>query len=147
MLMSSIVVSIAIWWSCGHEYANNWNRRHSGSGRGWSSDKQQSMIAHHWSTPRCNGCAQHVANAVFLDVQTMQPLYLCRPPRHRCHPAGGSSRTSPSAWQPHSPSLGRVSHGSSCDPLRQLFWESARSADMSSFNFCTMPMISPLACA
>ena len=25
-----------------------------------------------------------------------------------------------SAWQPHSPSLGRVSHGHSCDPLRQL---------------------------
>ena len=37
------------------------------------------------------------------------------------HPAGGSSQSSPSAWQPpHSPSLGRVAHDRSCGPLSQL---------------------------
>ena len=37
------------------------------------------------------------------------------------HPGGGSSRSWPAQWQPpHSPSLGRVAHGRSCGPPRQL---------------------------
>ena len=45
----------------------------------------------------------------------------CCPPRHRGRPAGGSSRSSPSAWQtPDSPSLRRLAHGRFCGPLRPL---------------------------
>ena len=40
------------------------------------------------------------------------------PLRSRGRPAGGSSRSSPSAWQPpHSPSLRRVAHVESCGPI------------------------------
>ena len=42
------------------------------------------------------------------------------PPQSRSRPAGGSSRSSPSAWQPpHYPLLRRVAHGRSCGPLRR----------------------------
>ena len=44
----------------------------------------------------------------------------CRPSQSRGRPAGSSSRSSQSQWQPHSPAHRRVAHGRSCAPLRLL---------------------------
>ena len=53
-----------------------------------------------------------------FSVSARSPFMLSTPVS--MSPCRRSSRSSQSQWQSRSPSLGRVAHGRSCDPLRQL---------------------------
>ena len=63
---------------------------------------------------------EFLAFALLALLPQTTPGHLKRSPlRSRGRPAAGSTQSSPAAWEsPHSPSLRRVAHGRSFDPLR-----------------------------